>query len=156
MDNNYRLHFSNKAINFLKEARANKDKLMNLDKDLLTLRVMMRTKSEFEKEIDLQNKRKAVINNIVNNVQSSIINAITALKSSINNKNNAMIKLDDFFIQNIVNFINEYYKTDEIKNKISNELVILSSLLKLDFIISPIPLSGLTNLIEISNIKTPI
>ena len=50
----------------------------------------------------------------------SINNAINAIKISIQQNNSTMIILDDYMLQNIANFINEYYKSNELKLAIKN------------------------------------
>jgi hypothetical protein len=50
----------------------------------------------------------------------AIINALNALKISIQQHNFTTIILDDYMLQNIANFVNEYYKSNELQLAIKN------------------------------------
>ncbi len=120
-----RLYFSNSALNSLNLARTYKNELMRLDEIYRPSKqkfFMLKLKNELNFKLQLQyeeqninNQRKAKIDAIANEIYLAITNAINALKISIASKNNTMVMLDDNLIQNIASFINEYYKSSEIK-----------------------------------------
>ena len=129
-----RLYFSNSALNSLNLARTYKNELMRLDRNLSALQAeifMLKLKNELNfklqlaqyEEQNINNQRKAKIDAIANEIYLAITNAINALKISIASKNNTMVMLDDNLIQNIASFINEYYKSSEIKEQIKNKLI---------------------------------
>ena len=89
---------------------------------------------------------KAKIDAIANEIYLAITNAINALKISIASKNNTMVMLDDNLIQNIASFINEYYKSSEIKEQIKNKLIFSNISWELNQISGSLFLPGLTNL----------
>ena len=57
-----------------------------------------------------------------------------------------MVMLDDNLIQNIASFINEYYKSSEIKEQIKNKLIFSNISWELNQISGSLFLPGLTNL----------
>ena len=57
-----------------------------------------------------------------------------------------MVMLDDNLIQNIASFINEYYKSSEIKEQIRNKLIFSSISWELNQIPMSLYLPGLSNL----------
>lgn len=129
-----RLYFSNSALNSLNLARTYKNELMRLDRNLSVLQAeifMLKLKNDLNfklqlaqyEEQNINNQRKAKIDAIANEIYLAITNAINALKISIASKNNTMVMLDDNLIQNIASFINEYYKSSEIKEQIKNKLI---------------------------------
>ena len=149
-----RLYFSNSALNSLNLARTYKNELMRLDRNLSALQAeifMLKLKNELNfklqlaqyEEQNINNQRKAKIDAIAN---LAITNAINALKISIASKNNTMVMLDDNLIQNIASFINEYYKSSEIKEQIKNKLIFSNISWELNQISGSLFLPGLTNL----------
>ena len=152
-----RLYFSNSALNSLNLARAYKNELMGLDSNLSALHAeifMLKLKDESNlklqlaqyEEQNINNQRKAKIEAISNEIYLATINAVNALKISIASKNNTMVMLDDSLIQNIASFINEYYKSSEIKEHIKNKLIFSNILWELNQISGSLFLPGLTNL----------
>lgn len=128
-----RLYFSNNAISSLSSAREKKNKLISLDRELSSIQTeifIFKLKNQsginvlsktFEEQ-RMQSSRKVIISDIADNIYISIINALNALTFSINSNNGAMVILDDYLIQNISSFINEYYKNDEIKSAIKERI----------------------------------
>lgn len=152
-----RLYFSNSALNSLNLARTYKNELMRLDRNLSALQAeifMLKLKNELNfklqlaqyEEQNINNQRKAKIDAIANEIYLAITNAINALKISIASKNNTMVMLDDNLIQNIASFINEYYKSSEIKEQIKNRLIFSNISWELNQISGSLFLPGLTNL----------
>lgn len=152
-----RLYFSNSALNSLNLARTYKNELMRLDRNLSALQAeifMLKLKNELNfklqlaqyEEQNINNQRKAKIDAIANEIYLAITNAINALKISIASKNNTMVMLDDNLIQNIASFINEYYKSSEIKEQIRNKLIFSSISWELNQIPMSLYLPGLSNL----------
>ena len=152
-----RLYFSNNALNSLNLARTYKNELMRLDRNLSALQAeifMLKLKNELNfklqlaqyEEQNINNQRKAKIDAIANEIYLAITNAINALKISIASKNNTMVMLDDNLIQNIASFINEYYKSSEIKEQIKNKLIFSNISWELNQISGSLFLPGLTNL----------
>lgn len=152
-----RLYFSNSALNSLNLARTYKNELMRLDRNLSVLQAeifMLKLKNELNfklqlaqyEEQNINNQRKAKIDAIANEIYLAITNAINALKISIASKNNTMVMLDDNLIQNIASFINEYYKSSEIKEQIKNKLIFSNISWELNQISGSLFLPGLTNL----------
>ncbi len=152
-----RLYFSNSALNSLNLARTYKNELMRLDRNLSALQpeiFMLKLKNELNfklqlaqyEEQNINNQRKAKIDAIANEIYLAITNAINALKISIASKNNTMVMLDDNLIQNIASFINEYYKSSEIKEQIKNKLIFSNISWELNQISGSLFLPGLTNL----------
>lgn len=152
-----RLYFSNSALNSLNLARTYKNELMRLDRNLSALQAeifMLKLKNELNfklqlaqyEEQNINNQRKAKIDAIANEIYLAITNAINALKISIASKNNTMVMLDDNLIQNIASFINEYYKSSEIKEQIKNKLIFSNISWELNQILGSLFLPGLTNL----------
>lgn len=152
-----RLYFSNSALNSLNLARTHKNELMRLDRRLSALKAeifMLKLKNELNfklqvaqyEEQDINNQRKAKIDAIANDVYLATVNAVNALKISINSRNNTMAMLDDNLIQNITSFINEYYKSGEIKEKIKNKFRFSSISWELNQIAGALFLPGLSNL----------
>ena len=142
-----RLYFSNSALNSLNLARTYKNELMRLDRNLSALQAeifMLKLKNELNfklqlaqyEEQNINNQRKAKIDAIANEIYLAITNAINALK----------IMLDDNLIQNIASFINEYYKSSEIKEQIKNKLIFSNISWELNQISGSLFLPGLTNL----------
>lgn len=152
-----RLYFSNKALNALNLARTHKTELLSIDRSLSSLQIeifILKLKNEPNlrlqiaqyEENNINNQRRVIIEAIANNVYLATTNAINALKISISSKNHTMIMLDDNLIQNIASFIKEYYKSNEIKEKIKNKLEFSSLSWELNQISMPFLLPGLTNL----------
>ena len=152
-----RLYFSNSALNSLNLARTYKNELMRLDRNLSALQAeifMLKLKNKLNfklqlaqyEEQNINNQRKAKIDAIANEIYLAITNAINALKISIASKNNTMVMLDDNLIQNIASFINEYYKSSEIKEQIKNKLIFSNISWELNQISGSLFLPGLTNL----------
>lgn len=152
-----RLYFSNSALNSLNLARTYKNELMRLDRNLSALQAeifMLKLKNELNfklqlaqyEEQNINNQRNAKIDAIANEIYLAITNAINALKISIASKNNTMVMLDDNLIQNIASFINEYYKSSEIKEQIKNKLIFSNISWELNQISGSLFLPGLTNL----------
>ena len=152
-----RLYFSNSALNSLNLARTYKNELMRLDRNLSALQAeifMLKLKNELNfklqlaqyEEQNINNQRKAKIDAIANEIYLAITNAINALKISIASKNNTMVMLDDNLIQNIASFINEYYKSSEIKEQIKNKLIFSNISWELNQISGSLFLPGLTTL----------
>lgn len=152
-----RLYFSNSALNSLNLARTYKNELMRLDRNLSVLQAeifMLKLKNDLNfklqlaqyEEQNINNQRKAKIDAIANEIYLAITNAINALKISIASKNNTMVMLDDNLIQNIASFINEYYKSSEIKEQIKNKLIFSNISWELNQISGSLFLPGLTNL----------
>ena len=152
-----RLYYSNSALNSLNLARTYKNELMRLDRNLSALQAeifVLKLKNELNlklqlaqyEEQNINNQRKAKIGAIANEIYLATTNAVNALKISIASKNNAMVMLDDNLIQNIASFINEYYKSSEIKEQIRNKLIFSSISWELNQIPMSLYLPGLSNL----------
>ena len=150
-----RLYYSNSALNSLNLARTYKNELMRLDRNLSALQAeifVLKLKNELNlklqlaqyEEQNINNQRKAKIGAI--EIYLATTNAVNALKISIASKNNAMVMLDDNLIQNIASFINEYYKSSEIKEQIRNKLIFSSISWELNQISMSLYLPGLSNL----------
>ena len=126
-----RLVYSNIAINALNSAKFQKTQLLSLDEQLSHIQtqiMLYRVKQvdmntivyEQMREQNIKNSRMMIINTIANDIYKSINNAINAIKISIQQNNSTMIILDDYMLQNIANFINEYYKSNELQLAIKN------------------------------------
>ncbi len=126
-----RLVYSNIAINALNSAKFQKTQLLSLDEQLSHIQtqiMLYRVKQvdmnaivyEQMREQNIKNNRMMIINAIANDIYMSINNAINAIKISIQQNNSTMIILDDYMLQNIANFINEYYKSNELQLAIKN------------------------------------
>lgn len=155
-----RLYFSNNALNALNLARTHKAELLSLDRRLSSLQTeifILKLKNEPNlrlqiaqyEENNINYQRRAIIDAIANNVYLATTNAVNALKISIANRNNTMVMLDDNLIQNIVSFINEYYKFGEIKEQIKNKLTFSNISWELNQIPTSLFLPGLSNLISL-------
>ena len=146
-----RLYYSNSALNSLNLARTYKNELMSLDRNLSALQAeifMLKLKNELNLKLQLAQYEEQNINNQrnANEIYLATTNAVNALKISIASKNNAMVMLDDNLIQNIASFINEYYKSSEIKEQIRNKLIFSSISWELNQIPMSLYLPGLSNL----------
>lgn len=127
-----RLIHSNIAISALNSAKLNKTQLLGLDEQLSviqTKKFVLQARKDNVNLIMLEqiersiiNCRKSIINTIASDVNTAIINAINALKISVQQGNYTMVILDDYMLQNIANFINEYYRSDEIKSAVKNTI----------------------------------
>ncbi len=126
-----RLVYSNIAINALNSAKFQKTQLLSLDEQLSHIQTQLmlyRVKQvdmntivyEQMREQNIKNSRMMIINTIANDIYKSINNAINAIKISIQQNNSTMIILDDYMLQNIANFVNEYYKSNELQLAIKN------------------------------------
>lgn len=126
-----RLVYSNIAINALNSAKFQKTQLLSLDEQLSHIQtqiMLYRVKQvdmntivyEQMREQNIKNSRMMIINTIANDIYKSINNAINAIKISIQQNNSTMIILDDYMLQNIANFVNEYYKSNELQLVIKN------------------------------------
>ena len=125
-----RLIHSNIAISALNSAKLNKTQLLGLDEQLSviqTKKFVLQARKDNVNLIMLEqiersiiNCRKSIINTIASDVNTAIINAINALKISVQQGNYTMVILDDYMLQNIANFINEYYKSNELQLAIKN------------------------------------
>lgn len=126
-----RLVYSNIAINALNSAKFQKTQLLSLDEQLSHIQtqiMLYRVKQvdmntivyEQMREQNIKNSRMMIINTIANDIYRSINNAINAIKISIQQNNSTMIILDDYMLQNIANFVNEYYKSNELQLAIKN------------------------------------
>ena len=126
-----RLVYSNIAINALNSAKFQKTQLLSLDEQLSHIQtqiMLYRVKQvdmntivyEQMREQNIKNSRMMIINTIANDIYKSINNAINAIKISIQQNNSTMIILDDYMLQNIANFVNEYYKSNELQLAIKN------------------------------------
>ena len=145
-----RLYYSNSALNSLNLARTYKNELMSLQAEIFMLKLKNELNLKLQlaqyEEQNINNQRKAKIGAIANEIYLAITNAVNALKISIASKNNAMVMLDDNLIQNIASFINEYYKSSEIKEQIRNKLIFSSISWELNQIPMSLYLPGLSNL----------
>lgn len=152
-----RLYFSNNALNALNLARTHKTELLSLDRSLSSLQTdifILKLKNELDlklqiaqyEENNINNRRRVIIDAIANEIYVATTNAVNALKISISSKNNTMVMLDDNLIQNIASFINEYYKSSEIKEQIRNKLIFSSISWELNQISMSLYLPGLSNL----------
>lgn len=152
-----RLYFSNNALNALNLARTHKTELLSLDRSLSSLQTdifILKLKNELDlklqiaqyEENNINNRRRVIIDAIANEIYVATTNAVNALKISISSKNNTMVMLDDNLIQNIASFINEYYKSNEIKEQIKNKLIFSSISWELNQIPMSLYLPGLSNL----------
>ena len=126
-----RLVYSNITINALNSAKFQKTQLLSLDEQLSHIQtqiMLYRVKQvdmntivyEQMREQNIKNSRMMIINTIANDIYKSINNAINAIKISIQQNNSTMIILDDYMLQNIANFVNEYYKSNELQLAIKN------------------------------------
>lgn len=126
-----RLVYSNIAINALNSAKFQKTQLLSLDEQLSHIQtqiMLYRVKQvdmntivyEQMREQNIKNSRMMIINTIANDIYKSINNAINAIKISIQQNNSTMVILDDYMLQNIANFVNEYYKSNELQLAIKN------------------------------------
>ena len=126
-----RLVYSNIAINALNSAKFQKTQLLSLDEQLSHIQtqiMLYRVKQvdmnaivyEQMREQNIKNNRMMIINAIANDIYMSINNAINAIKISIQQNNSTMIILDDYMLQNIANFVSEYYKSNELQLAIKN------------------------------------
>ena len=126
-----RLVYSNIAIKALNSAKMHKNQLLSLDRDLSSIQtdiLILQVKGadssvimfkQNEKQ-NIQNRRTKMIYSIANEVNTAIINATNALKISVQQGNSTMVILDDYMLQNIANFVNEYYKSNELQLAIKN------------------------------------
>lgn len=128
-----RLFYSNNAIQQLSSARNNKLKLLRLDRELSSIQTnifILRLKETNGIELQLaqfeaqrvENERNHTIATIASDIYNAIDNAIKAIHSSVQEHNAYMVMLDDQMLLNIANFINEYYKNDEIKSSIKDRI----------------------------------
>ena len=119
-----RLIYSDMSIRALKSAKLNKAKLLEFDKQLSSTQTnifILKAKREEsgvlmmkQMEQSIKNNRQLTINAIATDVNMAIINALNAIKISIQQHNFTTIILDDYMLQNIANFVNEYYKSNVI------------------------------------------
>ena len=128
-----RLFYSNNAIQQLSSARNKKLELLRLDRELSSIQTnifILQLKevngielplAQFEAQ-RVENARNHIISAITNDIYMAIDNAIKAIHSSIQEHNAYMVMLDDQMLLNIANFINEYYKNDEIKSSIKDRI----------------------------------
>ena len=125
-----RLIYSDMSIRALNSAKLNKAKLLEFDKQLSSTQTnifILKAKREEsgvlmmkQMEQSIKNNRQLTINAIATDVNMAIINALNALKISIQQHNFTTIILDDYMLQNIANFVNEYYKSNELQLAIKN------------------------------------
>ena len=126
-----RLVYSNIAINALNSAKFQKTQLLSLDEQLSHIQtqiMLYRVKQvdmntivyEQMREQNIKNSRMMIINTIANDIYKSINNAINAIKIIIQQNNSTMLILDDYMLQNLANFVNEYYKSNELQLAIKN------------------------------------
>lgn len=125
-----RLIYSDMSIRALNSAKLNKAKLLEFDKQLSSTQTnifILKTKREEsgvlmmkQMEQSIKNNRQLTINAIATDVNMAIINALNAIKISIQQHNFTTIILDDYMLQNIANFVNEYYKSNELQLAIKN------------------------------------
>lgn len=125
-----RLIYSDMSIRALNSAKLNKAKLLEFDKQLSSTQTnifILKAKREEsgvlmmkQMEQSIKNNRQLTINAIATDVNMAIINALNAIKISIQQHNFTTIILDDYMLQNIANFINEYYKSNELQLAIKN------------------------------------
>lgn len=125
-----RLIYSDMSIRALKSAKLNKAKLLEFDKQLSSTQTnifILKAKREEsgvlmmkQMEQSIKNNRQLTINAIATDVNMAIINALNAIKISIQQHNFTTIILDDYMLQNIANFVNEYYKSNELQLAIKN------------------------------------
>lgn len=118
------------SIRALKSAKLNKAKLLEFDKQLSSTQTnifILKAKREEsgvlmmkQMEQSIKNNRQLTINAIATDVNMAIINALNAIKISIQQHNFTTIILDDYMLQNIANFVNEYYKSNELQLAIKN------------------------------------
>jgi hypothetical protein len=118
------------SIRALNSAKLNKAKLLEFDKQLSSTQTnifILKAKREEsgvlmmkQMEQSIKNNRQLTINAIATDVNMAIINAINAIKISIQQHNFTTIILDDYMLQNIANFVNEYYKSNELQLAIKN------------------------------------
>ena len=131
--------------------------MLSLDRSLSSLQTdifILKLKNELDlklqiaqyEENNINNRRRVIIDAIANEIYVATTNAVNALKISISSKNNTMVMLDDNLIQNIASFINEYYKSNEIKEQIKNKLIFSSISWELNQIPMSLYLPGLSNL----------
>ena len=125
-----RLIYSDMSIRALNSAKLNKAKLLEFDKQLSSTQTnifILKAKREEsgvlmmkQMEQSIKNNRQLTINTIATDVNMAIINALNAIKISIQQHNFTTIILDDYMLQNIANFVNEYYKSNELQLAIKN------------------------------------
>ena len=125
-----RLIYSDVSIRALNSAKLNKAKLLEFDKQLSSTQTnifILKAKREEsgvlmmkQMEQSIKNNRQLTINAIATDVNMAIINALNAIKISIQQHNFTTIILDDYMLQNIANFVNEYYKSNELQLAIKN------------------------------------
>lgn len=125
-----RLIYSDMSIRALNSAKLNKAKLLEFDKQLSSTQTnifILKAKREEsgvlmmkQMEQSIKNNRQLTINAIATDVNMAIINALNAIKISIQQHNFTTIILDDYMLQNIANFITEYYKSNELQLAIKN------------------------------------
>lgn len=125
-----RLIYSDMSIRALNSAKLNKAKLLEFDKQLSSTQTnifILKAKKEEsgvlmmkQMEQSIKNNRQLTINAIATDVNMAIINALNAIKISIQQHNFTTIILDDYMLQNIANFVNEYYKSNELQLAIKN------------------------------------
>lgn len=125
-----RLIYSDMSIRALNSAKLNKAKLLEFDKQLSSTQTnifILKAKREEsgvlmmkQMEQSIKNNRQLTINAIATDVNMAIINALNAIKISIQQHNFTTIILDDYMLQNIANFVNEYYKSNELQLAIKN------------------------------------
>jgi hypothetical protein len=118
------------SIRALNSAKLNKAKLLEFDKQLSSTQTnifILKAKREEsgvlmmkQMEQSIKNNRQLTINAIATDVNMAIINALNAIKISIQQHNFTTIILDDYMLQNIANFVNEYYKSNELQLAIKN------------------------------------
>ena len=151
-----RLIHSNIAISALNSAKLNKTQLLGLDEQLSvmqTKKFVLQARKDNVNLIMLEqiersiiNCRKSIINTIASDVNTAIINAINALKISVQQGNYTMVILDDYMLQNIANFINEYYRSDEIKSAVKNTINATIVKFDIEHLLSKQPQIGLISL----------
>ena len=125
-----RLIYSDMSIRALNSAKLNKAKLLEFDKQLSSTQTnifILKAKREEsgvlmmkQMEQSIKNNRQLTINAIATDVNMAIINALNAIKISIQQHNFTTIISDDYMLQNIANFVNEYYKSNELQLAIKN------------------------------------
>ena len=125
-----RLIYSDMSIRALNSAKLNKAKLLEFDKQLSSTQTnifILKAKREEsgvlmmkQMEQSIKNNRQLTINAIATDVNMAIINALNAIKIIIQQHNFTTIILDDYMLQNIANFVNEYYKSNELQLAIKN------------------------------------
>ena len=160
-----RLFYSNKAIASLNSARLHKQIVLHLDSqlsaiqsDLFLFQIQNRRHENLSvlmKQSDKQSisiQRLTAINQIALEIYNAIVNGINAIKVSINNNNRTITSLDDDLLFNISSFINEYYKSDEIRQAIKNKC--LFSMLSYE--LNQLQSYRMVNLFGVSSLKLEI